>query len=118
MASTTQSSFRLIPNSSPYESKKVEVIRKSEYLDILKKRREAFVMELFSKDMEELSRILRESADKMEVCNQTRLFPVAEWLDLPKIEKILQEYFRDLGYTVISQIEEKENKKTVKITLS
>lgn len=110
------SGLKRIPSLS--ELKKVEMIRKSEYMDILKKRREAFVMELFSKDMEDLSRMLKESAEKMQSCNHSHLFPVADWLDLPKMEKILQEYFRDLGYTVVSQIEEKENKKTVKIMLS
>lgn len=100
------------------KSQHVYMLRKSRYIEVLKMKREALVLQLFSKDISILSNKMKESADKMENCNETYTFPVPELYDLPKLEKILQDYFRDCGYTVTSQVEEKENKKTIKMNLS
>jgi len=95
-----------------------KMFRKSEYYDILKTQRSAFVNEHFLSDIETISKQLKEDAEKMKVCNITHFFNVSDMFDISKVDNILQEYFRDCGYHTVSTREDKENSKIIKIALS
>lgn len=96
-----------------------KMFRKSDFCDVVKKKREEFVFNNFSQDVEKISNFLREQAAAMEVCNFSYVFTIPKIYDITSVETILREYFRDCGYTTSTkQGDEKESIKTITLYIS
>lgn len=96
-----------------------KMFRKSDFCDVVKKKREEFMFDTFSKDIEKISEFLREQAMKMGTCKFSYVFTIPDIYDISSVETILREYFRDCGYTTLTkQGDEKDSIKTIKVDLS
>jgi hypothetical protein len=98
--------------------KPIRMFKKSDYCDILKQKREEFVLTNFSLEIENISTALRRDAKNFKDCNHTCYFTIPELYDLVKVETMLQEYFRDCGYNVVLSRDDKNSLRTIKIILS
>lgn len=71
---------------------------KDEYNAAVKRQRQNFVFKHFGIPLAEISRLLRDDAEKMRVCRREISFEVPDHFDVDKMESILRLYFEDLGY--------------------
>lgn len=96
----------------------IRMFKKSEYCDIIKEKREEFILNNFSSEIENISTALRQDAKNFKDCNHTCYFTIPELYDLAKVEMMLQEYFRDCGYLVVLSRDDKNSSRIIKIVLS
>ena len=93
------------------KSKDFVIMTKSEYVEILKRKRKIFIHTHFEDTLKAASEGLRLSAEKGEVCSYTVSFVLEEDFDANKMQVHIIEYFKDLGYqtnATISAMEPKE----------
>jgi hypothetical protein len=94
------------------------MFRKSDYCDILKQKREEFILSNFASEIENISKTLEQDAKNFKDCNHTCYFNIPELYSLEKVEMMLQEYFRDCGYLVVLSRGDKDSPRNIKIVLS
>jgi len=93
------------------KSKEAVIITKSEYEEILKRKRKIFIHTHFEDALKAAFEGLRLAAEKGEVCSYTVCFVLEEHFDANKMQVHIVEYFKDLGYqtnATISTMEPKE----------
>ncbi len=71
---------------------------KDEYNAAVKRQRMNFLNKHFGPPLAEVSRLLREDAEKMRVCRREVSFEIPDHFDVDKMENVLRLYFEDLGY--------------------
>jgi hypothetical protein len=91
------------PQQAPNPSDLVNVMTKDDYINVLKKKRKEFVHSHFSNDLEDLFSDLQLDANAMKSCHKQCEFIVPEPYDQNKIEAMLLEYFKDLGFKPMTE---------------
>ncbi|HMP29093.1 MAG TPA: hypothetical protein PKD85_05815 [Saprospiraceae bacterium] len=72
-------------------------------MNTLKQQRQEFVHAHFREELTELFKDMKIDATKMKTCHKQCEFIVPEPYDQNKIEAMLLEYFRDLGYKPMTE---------------
>lgn len=81
----------------------VNEFTKEHYMRIIRKKRSEMVNRLFRDKLIILFAKLRDSAEAGRVCHLEVKFTIPQEYDIDYMEKILNDYFGDLGYTTINE---------------
>lgn len=95
----------------------LHLFNKSEYNACVQNKRKNFIHTHFSSVLMDVFNTLRKEAEGMKVCHLQIQFDVPQHFDTDVIEHLLEDYFKDLGYTVITEAR-KEDTKKVTLTLA
>ena len=89
------------PNSM--ENFSVKQLSKAKYQEIVQNKCREFVHKHFADVLSKLFMILEEDAKKMKHCHREVTFETPNHFDVDKIEVLLGEYFKDIGFSVIAE---------------
>lgn len=100
LSSVTRDFERQKVFSKPQNTK---ILKKEEYLSIVREKRSKFVHEHFGKELAKFFEEMKEEANKMRNCHFEIRIEIPDHFDVYKMEEVLRNYFRDLGYETISE---------------
>lgn len=95
----------------------IETFTKKDYVHVVRQKRQDFIHKHFSEELSVIFNNLRVESSKMKHCHFEVSFDIPEHFDISKIEHMIKEYFRDLGYKPIPE-PRKEGIMTVTMTLA
>ena len=78
-------------------------LTKEKYINIVRVNRKKFVHKLFNDILTSLFEEMSKAAKKMRPCHHEAKFPIPDHYDINKMENVLIEYFKDIGYTSIPE---------------
>jgi len=92
------------------------MLSKTDYMRIVREKRQLFLVEHFKAELEELDKILNKDAEEMQPCHCEFKVTVPRHFDVDDIESYFLEYFKGLGYDTVA--EPRKEGKTIILTLS
>jgi len=93
------------------------IFTKDQYTSILRENRRKIMHQHFARGLEGLYARLREDAVKSKPCHREATFEIPDHLNLETMERLICEYFQDLGYKPLKE-PRKEGETKITITLT